>query len=204
MNKSQLLKSLKEQGFSKQVLDAFLKVKRENFVPRNLGHLAYEDRPLPLDSNQETTISQPSTIAIMLNMLDLKQEQKVLELGSGCGYVLALIAEIVGEKGEVYGVEIMPKLAEKSRENLKNYENVHVYNKNGRQGLEQVAPFDRILISAACEEIPKKVLEQLKYSGIVVAPIGSEYEQTLRSIQRNKNKFNPIKDIEGFMFVKFV
>ncbi|GAH98217.1 unnamed protein product, partial [marine sediment metagenome] len=108
--------------------------------------------------------------ATMLNLLDLKKAQKVLEIGSGCGYVLALMSKIIGNKGKVYGVEIVKELSEKSKENLKGYKNIKVYKRDGRKGLKEAAPFDRIIISAACKEIPKKILSQLKDKGIVVAP----------------------------------
>ena len=103
MNKQALINSLKQKGFSRRILNAFEKVKRENFIPDKLKKYAYEDTALPIGEAQ--TISQPYTIAMMLSMLELKKGQKVLELGSGCGYVLALISEIVGDKGRVYGIE---------------------------------------------------------------------------------------------------
>ena len=202
MNKSQLLEHLKKQGFSKEILNAFSKVKRENFVSKDLEDRAYEDRPLPI--GHRATISQPYTIATMLKMLSLKKGQKVLELGSGCGYVLALMSEIVGEKGEVYGIEIVKELANKSKENLKDYKNIEVYNRDGKKGLKKTAPFDRILISAASEGPPRNVLYQLKDKALLVAPVGPKYGQTLVIMQREKKEFNIIKEMHGFMFVPFV
>ena len=199
MNKQQLLSSLKQQGFSKQILNAFSKVPRENFIPQELKPQAYEDNALPI--GKEQTISQPYTIAMMLSLLELKPKHKVLEVGSGCGYVLALISEITKEK--VFGIEIIKELAEKSKQNLKNYD-VEVYNKNGAEGLEEKAPFSKILISAACKKIPKKLLSQLKDNGIIVAPVGPRYEQSLVAVQKKKNKFIVKKEIPGFIFVKFV
>lgn len=201
MNKTQLLNSLKHQGFSKQILNAFSKVKRENFIPQELKQSAYEDTALPIGEAQ--TISQPYTIAMMLSLLELKPKQKVLEVGSGCGYVLALISEIVESKGKVFGIEIIKELFENSKQNLKDYKNIKVYNKNGADGLEKKTPFSRILISAACKEIPKTLLSQLKEDGILVAPVG-EYEQSLVAVKRIKNKFVVQKEIPGFVFVPFV
>src|SRR3989344_3364583 len=103
MNKAQLLKSLKAQGFPEKILDAFGEIHREDFVPENLKEYAYYDEALPLESS--ATISQPYTIAFMLNLLELKKGQKILEIGSGCGYVLALLNEIT--KGKIYGIEII-------------------------------------------------------------------------------------------------
>lgn len=202
MNKTQLLQHLKRQDFSKSILDAFSKVKRENFIPKDLESRAYEDRALPIGKDQ--TISQPYTIATMLNLLDLKKCQKVLEIGSGCGYVLALMSKIIGNKGKVFGVEIVKELAEKSKTNIKAYKNVKVYNKDGRKGLEEAAPFDRIIISAACREIPKKILSQLKDKGLIVAPVGPQHWQSLVAIQREKDDFKIKEKLPGFVFVPFV
>ena len=186
MNKTQLLSSLKQQGFSKEILNAFSKVPRENFVPEKIKAHAYEDTALLIGKAQ--TISQPYTIAMMFSLLELKKGQKVLEIGSGCGYVLALLSEIVSKNEEVFGIEIIKELAETSKKNLKNYKNIKIYNKNGADGLREHAPFDRILISAACKEISNKVLNQLKDKGIIVAPVGL-YEQSLIAMQRKKEKF---------------
>ena len=119
MNKTQLLQSLKNRGFSQEILNAFRKVHRENFIPLQLKTRAYEDTAFPIGKGQ--TISQPFTIAMMLKLLELKRGQKVLEIGSGCGYVLALLSELTGKRGRVFGVEVIKELAERSRRNLKNY-----------------------------------------------------------------------------------
>ncbi|GAJ18173.1 unnamed protein product, partial [marine sediment metagenome] len=169
---------------------------------KNLESRAYEDMALPIGKGQ--TISQPYTIATMLSLLDLKKGQKVLEIGSGCGYVLALISKITGNKGKVFGVEIVKELAEKSKTNIKAYKNVKVYNRDGRQGLKEKSPFDRIIISAACGEIPKKILNQLKDKGIVVAPVGPQHWQSLVAIQREKDDFKIKEKLPGFVFVPFV
>src|SRR3989338_4865976 len=116
MIKSQLISSLKSEKFPDKIVCAFVKVPRENFITENLKPFAYEDTALPLEKG--ATISQPYTIAFMLKLLKLKPKQKVLEIGSGCGYVLALLEEIT--LGEIYGVEIIKSLAEKSRQNLKS------------------------------------------------------------------------------------
>lgn len=230
MDKRQLFASLEKRGFSKQILDAFAKVPRENFVPKNLKERAYDDNALPIGYGQ--TISQPYTIAMMLELLQLQSSQKVLEIGSGSGYVLALLSELVGKQGKVFGIEIVKELAEISKENLKNYSNVKVYNMNGAQGLQEEDAtsirgikrsrrsalrgkstketagslvFDRILISAALEEIPKPILSQLKNNGIIVAPIGIfGIQQSLVAIKKTKNKTKIIKEIPGFVFVRFV
>jgi len=200
--KQQLLQSLKEKGIPFPVLDAISKVSREDFISAELERMTYEDIPLPIGKGQ--TISQPYTIAVMLSMLDLKRGQKVLEIGSGSGYVLALISEIVGEKGRVFGMEVIPELGKKSRKSLSGYKNVRIYSKSGFSGLPEQAPFDRIIISAAHHEIPEKILSQLKNHGILVAPKGSRFEQDLLVLQREKNVFELKKKVPGFLFVPFV
>ena len=200
MNKNQLLQSLKQKGFSKQIIDAFSEVKRENFVPSKLEKHAYEDTALPIGKGQ--TISQPYTIAMMLSLLDLKKTQKVLEIGSGCGYVLALISKIT--KGKVFGIEIVRELAEKSKENLKEYNNIKVYNSDGSKGLPKELPFDRVIISAGGKEIPRKLVFQLKNNGIIVAPIGPRYEQSLIAFKKIKDKLVIKKQVPGFIFVPFI
>ncbi len=201
MNKSELLQSLKKQGFSEKIIQAFAKVPRENFIRDDLQKFAYEDIALPIDGE---TISQPSTIASMLSLLKIHENQKVMEIGSGCGYVLALISEIVGERGKVFGVEISRKLAEESGKILKSYKNILVFNKNGKYGLNEEAPFDRILISAALEKIPDMVLSQLKENGVIVAPIGDASMQVLTSMRKHENNFFILERIPGFIFVPFV
>lgn len=202
MAKQELLKRLGSFGFSKNILDAFSKVRRENFISEELKDEAYEDTALPIGHGQ--TISQPYTIAIMLTELELKKGQNVLEVGSGSGYVLALLSEIVGKKGVVSGVEIVSELVEKSKQVLEDYENVEVYSKNGAKGLSEKAPFDRILMSAACREVPEKLLNQLKKGGLLLTPKGPRFEQTLTVIQRQGNEFKTIREIPGFIFVPFV
>lgn len=202
MEKSELINSLKNRGFSKPILRAFSKVPRENFVPENLKPRAYEDTALPIGFSQ--TISQPYTIATMLELLEPKKSQKILEVGSGCGYVLALLSELVTDSGKIFGIEIINELAERAKRNLRNYKNVKVFSKNGADGLEEHAPFDRILISAALEEIPDKLIQQLKEDGILVAPVGGKHLQSLVKFQKIKNKLKIINEIQGFVFVKFV
>ena len=126
-----------------------------------------------------------------------------MEIGSGCGYTLALITEIIGEQGKAYGAEIVKELADLSVEKLKKYSNVKIYNKNGKEKFEE-APFNRILISAALKEIPHEILDQLADNGIIVAPLGSGFLQTLTAIRKISGKYIIEKEIPGFMFVKFI
>ena len=204
MEKEDLLESLAEKNFPSEILNAFSNVKREDFTPKNVKTMAYDDTALPIGHGQ--TISQPYTIALMLSLLHLKKGQKVLEIGSGSGYVLALLSELVGEKGRVFGVEVVKELAEKSKENLVEYgKNIKVHNKNGIDGFKEEANFNGIVVSAALRDIPEKLLEQLKVGGVLVAPKGSRFEQEIIAIQRkSKTEFEVKKKIPGFIFVPFV
>ena len=187
---------------NKNILKVFSKVKREDFVPGRLRRRAYEDTALPLGEGQ--TISQPYTIAMMLSLLNPKKDQKVLEIGSGCGYASALISELVGKKGKVFGIEIIPELAEKSKAILKKYSNVKIYNRNGNLGLKEEKLFDRIFISARTKEVPNQLILQLKEKGLIVAPIGGNYEQSLTVFGKEKTGLKALKKIHGFVFVPLV
>jgi len=123
----------------------------------------------------EQTISQPTTVLIMTEALELKKGQKVLEVGAGSGYQAALIGNLVGAKGKVITTEIIPELAKFAKANLKKakIKNAFVVEYDGSQGYGKEAPYDRIIVTAACPEIPKPLVDQLKEGGIIIAPVGS-------------------------------
>ncbi len=196
MQKKELISSLKQQKFSPAIIRAFEKVKRENFISKKLKGFAYEDRPLPLERGQ--TISQPYTIAFMLTLLELKNKQKILEVGSGSGYVLALINEIC-KKSQIYGIELTKELAERSKKILADKKNIQVFQGDGSKGLAKQAPFDRILVSAAAEQTPSKLVKQLKVGGILIIPVKS----SILRIQKFINE-NQIKEFPGFSFVPLI
>ena len=196
MDKQSFLESLKSHGFSKEIIESLSKVKRINFIPKNLKHLAYEDIALPLEEG--ATISQPYTIAFMLDLLELKKCQNILEIGSGSGYVLALISEIIKE-GKIYGIEIIKSLAEKSQRLLFKDKKITIINRNGSNGLPEKSPFDRILISASANEIPSNLYPQLKSGGILVTPV----RDSIFQIKKQNNKIK-IKEFSGFVFVPLV
>jgi len=193
VNKEELLVSLKKKGFSDEVVDAFRKVKREDFVPEHLIGYAYEDIALPV--MEGSTLSQPSTVAFMLNLLDIKDNQRILEIGSGSGYVLALLSEM-NPGGKIYGVELLKELAIRSKNYLENKKNVEVILRDGSQGLPELAPYDRILISASCPEVPTNLLQQLKEDGILVAAV----KQSIFQIKKEKGETLE-KEFPGFAFV---
>lgn len=199
MNKKQLLENLKQREFSEKILRAFEKTKREDFVSEDMKKYAYEDSALPI--GYKVTISQPYTIAVMLSLLDLKKGQKILEIGSGCGYVLALLSELTGKRGKVFGIEILKPLVLKSKENLEKYRNVEVFHRNGSLGLPEKSKFDRILISAGSGKVPSALVSQLKNQGILVAPIGTRHNQALIAYKKTKNRLEIKNKIQGFIFV---
>lgn len=169
------------------ILAAFRAVPREDFVPWHWRPRAYRDGPIPIGEGQ--TISQPFVVAEMLRALGAARGGRVLEVGAGCGYVLALLAEIVGPEGEVFGVERIPALAEAARARLDRlgYPRVHLRRGDGARGWPERAPFDGILVSAAGPRIPPPLLAQLRPGARLVIPVGAvpEAQRLLRLTRRD-------------------
>jgi protein-L-isoaspartate(D-aspartate) O-methyltransferase len=164
------------------VLKAFRETPREQFMPAAVRVLAYEDRPVPIGYGQ--TISQPYIVAFMTELLDVKQEHRVLEIGTGSGYQAAILSTLARE---VYSIEIMPELARSASATLRRlgYRNVVVREGDGYRGWPERAPFDRIILTAAPPELPKILVDQLKPSGKLVAPIGGRNStQELRLVSK--------------------
>lgn len=157
-----------------RVLDAMRKVKRHLFVAPDLQKFAYEDYPLSIGHGQ--TISQPYIVAYMTQAAHLKSTDKVLEIGTGSGYQAAVLAEIAGE---VYSVELIDELAKSAEKRLRDlgYKNIFVRQGDGYQGWAEQAPFDAIIVTAAPESIPQKLVDQLKKGGRMVIPIGSFFQE---------------------------
>ena len=172
---------LRGRGISDpRVLDAMLRVPREEFVPAPYRDQAYEDHPLPIGNDQ--TISQPYIVAVMLESLQLTASSRVLEIGTGSGYVTALLAELAGE---VCSIERHPALAEKAREVLAalGYGNVQVIIGDGTLGIPAAAPFDAILVSAAAAELPRSLAAQLSDTGRMIVPVGTNESQQLQFVR---------------------
>jgi protein-L-isoaspartate(D-aspartate) O-methyltransferase len=170
-----LVEELKSQGLKqKTVLDALLKVPRHKFVPAAQRHLAYENRALPLAHEQ--TISQPYIVGYMTEAAEIGRGEKVLEIGTGSGYQAAVLAEVAKE---VYSIEIVPPLADSARNLLSElgYKNVHVKTGNGYLGWPEQAPFAAIIVTAAPEEIPQALVDQLAVGGTMVVPVGAEFQR---------------------------
>ncbi len=168
-----------------QVLDAMYKVPRHEFVDYSMRPFAYADRPLPIGHGQ--TISQPYIVAYMTEVLELKGDEKVLEIGTGSGYQAAVLAEIVPE---VYTIEIVEPLGRTARERLARlgYGNVEVQIGDGYFGWEEHAPFDAIIVTAAASHIPPPLIDQLKPGGRMIIPVGPVfYVQYLMLVEKNKD-----------------
>lgn len=181
----------------KKVLAAFKKVKRERFVLKGFVKDAYEDKPLPILAGQ--TISQPTTVMLMLQALEVNPGMNVLEIGAGSGYNAALLSVLVGKEGKVHTTEIIPALANFAKYNLKNFKNVAVHKCDGSNGLEEYAPYDRIVCTAAAPEIPKPLISQLKDKGIIIIPVGEYTQKMVKGIKKG-NRLETIS-LGDFMFV---
>ena len=194
--KPELIKFWKENfGFREIELNAFKEVDREDFIPENLRNAAYQDMPLPLLRGK--TISQPTTVMIMTHALELQPNEKVFEIGTGSGYQSAIIAKIIGSKEKVITTEVVPELVSFAKQNLRRagITNVFVYEEDGSKGMPSEAPFDKIIITAACKEFPKPLIGQLKPEGIIVGPVGNQNEQEM---------IRGVKDKDGHLELEFL
>jgi protein-L-isoaspartate(D-aspartate) O-methyltransferase len=172
---------LRARGISDaRVLDAMLRVPRQEFVSEAYRGQAYDDHPLPIGDGQ--TISQPYIVARMLESLELAPTDKVLEVGTGSGYVTALLAEL---SAQVFSIERHPALAENARQLLAalGYTNVRVFTGDGTLGLPAIAPFDAIMVSAAAADMPLDLIAQLREGGRMIIPVGTDDSQQLQFIR---------------------
>lgn len=202
MIKKQLIDELIESGYLKTpaIIGAFNAVDRVDFVSPEYRDAAYENYPLPIGSGQ--TISQPLTVAFMLELLNPKAGEKILDVGFGSGWTTALLAHLVGEKGKVYGLEINPDIFAFGRKNLRklNFKSIDLRLGSGWEGLSDEAPFDRILVSASAEKIPEKLVSQLKVGGRMVISVG----QSVIAVDKTSEKNYKTKEYPGFVFVPLV
>lgn len=184
----------------KKVLDAFLQVEREKFVPPQAREDAYKDFPLSIGEGQ--TISQPYMVALMTQCLMLTGKQKVLEIGTGSGYQTAILSLL---SREVCSIERVPSLATRAKRVLKqlDYCNVRVFTGDGTLGLKDYAPYDRILVTAGARNVPPPLIRQLNEGGIMVIPVGDVYSQELMVVKRKKGEVSS-KIVERCVFVPLV
>lgn len=191
----------------KKVLDAFLKIPRHDFVPDDVKKFAYDDSPLPIGFGQ--TISQPYMVAAMTELLDLKEDHILLEIGTGSGYQAAIASQLCKY---VYTIERISELAEFARHNLDNLgiSNVEIIVGDGSKGYPDKAPYDRILYTAAAPFVPDVIFKQLKNNGIIIVPEGERHSQMLKKyIKKDSNIesclyfgciFVPLKGEHGFEY----
>ncbi|RBP22256.1 protein-L-isoaspartate(D-aspartate) O-methyltransferase [Marinobacter pelagius] len=181
------------------VVEAMRRVHREAFVPESLRDAAYEDGPLPIGAGQ--TISQPYIVALMVDALELRGGERVLDIGTGSGYAAAVLACIAAE---VFGIERIPELAEQARKNLaaENFDNVRVRCGDGTLGWPEEAPFDGITVAAGAPAVPDALKHQLAVGGHLVIPVGSEHiSQTLIRVTRVSEDEFRTENLGGVRFV---
>lgn len=200
-----LIENLTQEGWLKtqEIINAFYKIKRADFLPSDLKGLAELNEALPIGWGQ--TISQPLVVAFMLELLTPKMGEKILDVGSGSGWTAALLAEIVGEKGKIITIETIPELKEFGEDNVKKYNFVEkgivkFFCGDGSKGFPKEAPFDKILVSATTEKLELAWQEQLKEGGRIVCPIGSSIWLFLKKGEKIFEEF----EYPGFAFVPLV
>ncbi len=179
--------------------EAFKKIDRKDFVPEDYKIEAYEDYALPIGYDQ--TISQPTTVGFMLEQLDVKAGNRVLDLGSGSGWTTALLSVLVGPKGFVQGIERIPELVLFAQTNIDAYDikNAEIRQASKTLGISK-EHYDRILVSAEAKKVPTELLEQLSDGGIMLIPVG---DSIIRVLKKSKTKTEE-KVFPGFIFVPLI
>jgi len=186
--------------FNSSVVNAFEELDRSIFVPERLQKYSYQDTPLPLFRGK--TISQPTTVMVMSSALELNKGYQVYEVGTGSGYQSAIIAKVIGDEGRVVSTEVIPELVGFAKKNLAKagIKNVSVFEEDGSKGLPEKGMFDRIIITAACKEFPKVLLDQLKPGGLIVGPVGDRYEQEMVKGIKHKDGHLELHFLGQFLF----
>lgn len=204
MTKEQLIKNLVKEGYLKNenLIDAFEKIDRKDFVLDEYKLQAYENYPLPIGFNQ--TISQPLVVAFMLELLQVNKGDKILEIGTGSGWQTALLAYLVSEKGKIISIERINELKNFAEKNLKKYDflfdRIKLIVGDGALGYEPEKPFDKIICSASSLFVPIQWQKQLKIGGLIVAPIKNSIFVLEKISQKDFKK----REYFGFVFVPLI
>ena len=198
--RASLIKQPSYEIKDKRVLEAMASVPRELFIPRESYYAAYDDRPLPIGFGQ--TISQPFIVALMTEALELKGNEKVLELGAGSGYQAAILAKLAKR---VITVERIPGLAQTAKRLLQElgYTNVGVHLAEKALGYPAEAPYDAIIVTAGAPYAPQVLLDQLVPKGRLVIPVGSRWQQELLKITKQKKR-TQVENLGGCRFVSLI
>lgn len=203
-----LIQQLIDQGYLKteKIIKAFKKIKRQDFVLKEMQHEAVVNYPLSIGYGQ--TISQPLTVAFMLELLCPKQGQRILDIGSGSGWSTAILSEIIGEKGKIFAIERVPELKTFGEENVSKYNFVKsgraiFITGDGSKGLEKEAPFDRIHVAAAAQKVPEALLKQLAIGGKLVIPEGADLQEIVLVEKIAEDKYKK-EHFPGFTFVPLI
>ncbi|MDO8663957.1 MAG: protein-L-isoaspartate(D-aspartate) O-methyltransferase [Candidatus Liptonbacteria bacterium] len=204
LTKENLIKELMADGYLKTpaIIEAFNAIDRKDFVRGEMINECYGNYPLAIGFGQ--TISQPLTVAFMLELLEPKTGEKILDVGAGSGWQTTLLAQIVGEQGKIFAVERIPELKKFAEENIAKYENlknnIQIILGDGSKGLAEEAPYDKIIAAATANEIPQAWKDQLKMGGRIVAPIG---QSIIVLNKTGQNQFSQ-KQYFGFNFVPLI
>ncbi len=200
-----LIDSLIQQGWLKtpRIIGAFKKIKRVDFLPEDIKNLAELNEALPIGYSQ--TISQPLVVAFMMELLNPKAGDKILDVGSGSGWTSALLAEIVEDKGKIISIEIVPELKEFGEKNVAKYNfiekgMVEFICTDGSKGYEKEAPWNKILASASAKKLPSSWKEQLRIGGRIVTPIGTSIWSFIKQSEKDFEE----KEYPGFAFVPLI
>jgi protein-L-isoaspartate(D-aspartate) O-methyltransferase len=201
--KEQLIKFLIKNKFlkTKKIIEAFKKVPRHLFVPHQFLNYAYDDLALPI--TEDSTISQPSTVATFLELIQPKKGEKILEVGTGSGWQACLLTYCVGNTGKIITLDINPEVIDFANKNIKktNFKNIKIICADGSEGYKKESPYNKIIYTAATPNIPSNIIQQLKVNGIAIAPVGGKYFQTLKIIKKVSNKKILKSEYGQFQFV---
>jgi protein-L-isoaspartate(D-aspartate) O-methyltransferase len=167
----------------KRVLDVMKKVPRHLFLDESMQHRGYDDMALAIGEGQ--TISQPYMVAVMTELLELKGDERVMEIGTGSGYQAAILAELAKE---IYTIERIPVLSEQAEARFYalGYKNIHVKVSDGTSGWPEESPFDRIIVTAGTPKLPEPLMEQLSDEGIIIAPVGDRFSQQIIKVVKSE------------------